>query len=295
MKKIKFNRNCTIRNKRVKRTLGQKIIDIINGVFKLTLVVMVVANTYGYYKITRANHEATLVRKVEVNADKINELENILSRQVASMDDLQFNPKKLFKANVVIFSTSDRGTAKGSGSIIRVDKDFTYVLTAAHVISESVVEVNNKGVLEYVNKESVDIIIKYGKNYKKKIRAQVQKVDYSIDVAVLKIFKNIDVTPIKIAQVEPEMGDVVWSLSNPGSFEGVINKGVFSSVKEDYSYVALAGFFGSSGGMTLNNKGEQIGVISTVAIARVSYSKSLTVYNGITRTKNLNDFLKGIL
>lgn len=291
MKNIKFEREAVIR--RAGKLGAFK--RVIAGVFKLAMVVMVVANTYGYYKITRANHEQILVRKVEVNADKINDLENGLLRQEATSDSLSYNPADLMEANVIIIAKSDRGSAKGSGSIIRVEKEYTYILTAAHVISEPVIEINDKGVLGYVNKESVDIMIKYGNGFKKKVRAQVQKVDYKLDVAVLKVLKKINVTPIKISQVEPQMGDVVWSLSNPGSFEGVINKGIFSSVEEDYSYVALAGFFGSSGGMCLNNKGEQIGVISTVAIARVSYSKSLTVYNGITRTGNLNNFLKGIV
>jgi len=284
MRKIEFS-----------KTAGKRKVSIVKAViktfFNTALIAMVAFNTYSYNKLVTASYAQVLVKKVQVNADMINKLENDLLRQGASIDSLSVNPKELMEANVMVFTD----VAKGSGSVIRVEKDYSYILTAAHVVSSTTYgRVNDR--LDAITVVDEDITIYYGKDYKEKVRAKVQKIDYDVDVAVLKVFKKLDITPIKIAKDEPELGEVVWSISNPGSHEGVINKGIFSDIEEDYSYVALGGFFGSSGGMCLNNDGEQIGVISTVVIARVSgFFPSLTVYNGITRTANLNKFLKGLV
>lgn len=293
MKRVQFKKSGDI-DRRVKRNKrkGDRLKLIVNILVYALIIGALTFNTLGLRQLTTANQDAILSRQVEINADMINNLENDVLRHGSLIGELTANPKDLMEANVMVFT----GKTKGSGSIIRVEKEYSYILTAAHVVSTTKVTRDKDNKLGRVTTVDEDITIHYGKDFKQKVRATVKKIDQDLDIAVLKVYRNLKVTPVAIANVEPELGDIVWSISNPGNHEAVINKGIFSDIEKDYAYVALGGFYGSSGGMCVNSKGEQIGVISTVVIARIGgFFPSLTIFNGITRTNNLNDFLKGLI
>lgn len=208
---------------------------------------------------------------------------------IEKVNILNYKPTELIQTSVIVTNPNGRG----SGSIIKVDERSTYILTAAHILYESEVKLLENGKLIMSGELSRNITVRFrNKNYK----ALPIKVNRDIDVAVIKIYKSLKVTPVKIAKHEPKFGDTVWAISNPDAQTNLVNKGVFSSVDGKWSLVSTAAFFGSSGGMVINTKGEQIGVISTVFITEIDgYFPSLTGYNGITRTKALNKFLKGVL
>lgn len=208
---------------------------------------------------------------------------------IKKVNELDFKPTKLIQASVIVTNPESRG----SGSIIKITKKSTYILTAAHVLYESKVKLLKNKELTMSVKLSRNITVKFrNKNYK----ALPIKVDRNIDVAVIKIYKSLKTTPVKIAKHEPKLGETVWAISNPDAQTNLVNKGVFSAIDGKWSIVSTGGFFGSSGGMVINTKGEQIGIISNVLTAEISgYFPTLTGYNGITRTKALNKFLKGIL
>ena len=230
---------------------------------------------------------------VGINNYQINKISGVYFDQsiIESIAALNYIPTELIEANVIVATKQ----SSGSGSIIKVDKNKTYILTAAHVIYGEKIVRNDKDKLERQGKLSRNITItSNGKKYK----ALTVKIDRDLDLAVLKIYKKLNVKPVKISKEEPKLGDVVWTVGNPGGLTNVVNSGVFSTVDKEqgHAFVSTAGFFGSSGGMVVNTKGEQFGVISTVAIAKVKgYFPSITIYNGITRTKDLNKFLKGVL
>jgi len=228
------------------------------------IIGLILHNTYSIYRMT-----PTYVNNIIYNnANIIRQLEQTVKRNKIIVNKLDYN------------------------SIIKVDKKATYILTAQHVIDErKIVQVGNT--LTTITIPSTDIMVTIkGKDY----TAFLIKEDKDLDIAVIKIYKKIKVTPIKIAKEEPDLGTTVWAVSNPGTRKNIINKGIFSSINKKSSIVSTAGFFGSSGGMVLNEKGEQIGVISTIIMTRVeAFFPNITVYNGITRTKELNKFLKDIL
>lgn len=262
MRKIEFEEP----NKK-KKSL-RKFLKVSSVIFYISITLLVLNNRYNYNKLIKEN--------------------NIVFTKV--INDV-YNPSELIEANVIV--STKKGS--GSGSIIRVEKKSTYILTAAHVVSDRKIERGVDGKLErnLVPSRNITVISK-----KVKAKALIMKIDYDLDVAVIKIFKKINVKPVVIAKEEPELGETVWSLSNPGGYSDIINKGIFSGIseEEDQSFVSIGGFFGSSGGMCLNDKGEQIGVISTVLIATIGrHFPSLTVYNGITRTADLNEFLEDVL
>jgi S1-C subfamily serine protease len=240
----------------------------------------------------------SIVNMIQENREEITDIRKESSRNAETIDDLAFTPTKMLKANVVVLSEFKEGPGGyGSGSVIKVTDKRSYILTAAHVVSNVKYVQSSKGLgksLKPVHTLPKTIQIVF--DGKEKYVAMLVKIDYTLDVAVLRILRSLDVEPVKIARMEPNVGDKVWAISNPNGTLGVVNTGIFSTPEREASIVSIAGFFGSSGGMCLNSEGEQIGVISTVVVAQINkFMPSLTVYNQITRTQALNDFLKDIL
>jgi len=244
----------------------------IKNIFKLLflsiLTIAVINNTYQYNSIRIAESK----------------------KKVIIIDYSEYIPTDIMQANVVI-STSE---GHGSGSIIKVTKDSTFILTAAHIVTkeEFVTNENNDTFLERIVHKDIKIILPN----KNKMKALVIKFDNPLDLAVLKVYRKLDIAPVKIAKTEPGLGETIWAISNPGSTYNLINKGIYSSKNENTGVVSVGGFFGSSGGMCLNKKGEQIGIIKTILFAQINnLIPSITIYNGITRTNDLNEFLKDVL
>lgn len=263
MKKIKFKDKRPLRAVPSYSSIGRALKTLSLIVLTSLVINNVYNSTYNYNKTIKEN------------------------KAVTKIQDNSYNPANLVSANVVIST----GKSGGSGSIIKVGDKTTYILTAAHVVSYKKLERDEKGKLKkkLVEARLITVIHKQGKS-----EALIVKINYKLDIALIKVFRKIDITPVKIAQEEPGLGETVWSISNPGNMKDIVNKGIFSGIDADQSIVSIAGFFGSSGGMVLNEEGEQIGVISTVLVARIGrHFPSLTVYNGITRTADLNEFLKG--
>ncbi len=234
-------------------------------IFFVAITSLVISNTYNYNQLMK-------------NKDVV----------FTQIKDSSYVPTDLIEANVIV----DTRKSAGTGSIIRVEDKATYVLTAAHVVSDRKIERNEKGRLEknLVPSKFITVIHKKGR-----AEALIVKIDYELDIAVIKIHKKINVKPVPIAKEEPELGETVWSISNPGMHKDIINRGIFNGINKDQSIVSIAGFYGSSGGMVVNEEGEQIGVISTVLIVNIGrHFPSLTGYNGITRTAELNKFLEGV-
>jgi S1-C subfamily serine protease len=266
--------------------------------FFAMITALVLCNTFNLNKQNNtviSADDKDVVQLIEMNEHRIKGLviDNIATSK--AIVNLHYTPADKMGANVLVLT--EKGG--GSGSVIKVEADKSYVLTAAHVVSSVVNGPDPKTLKEfkdptaiYSNSRKVSIAFSDKKEY----AAMIVKIDYENDMALLRIGERLDVTPIKIAKEEPKAGEVVWGISNPGGTFGIINNGIFSTPVEEASLVSIAGYFGSSGGMCLNNKGEQIGVISTVLTARLTrFTSSLTVYMGISRTADLNNFLKGII
>lgn len=236
--------------------------------FMILLTLLVINNTYKIHKRPEVYINKDIIEKVNA---------------------LDYKPIHLIDSSVTVHNIK----SKGSGSIIKIDKNSTYILTAAHVIYEQKIIRNINGKLEKINKLSKNITVK-SKN--KKYKAIIIKIDKELDIAVIKIFKKLKIEPVKIAKKEPEFGEIVWAIASPGEHSNILNKGIFSGIKKNYSFVSTANYFGSSGGMVVNTKGEQIGTISAIVTTTINrFFPNITVFNAITRTKDLNKFLKGIL
>jgi S1-C subfamily serine protease len=242
--------------------------QLLKGLFFILLTTLVINNTYKIHKQPN----------IYINNEVIDAVKN-----------LDYRPEELLNANVVV----QNNVGMGSGSVIKVDNTGTLILTVAHVIREKRYYVAKGSKLEWRGIVSKNIdVIHNGKKYK----AIPIKVSTELDLAVIKIYKKLDTVPVKIAKDAPKLGETVWAVSNPGGVPNIINKGVYNSEQKNNAIVSVGGYFGSSGGMVVNTSGEQIGVIQSVYITTISgFFPAISTYNGISKTKILKRFLKGVL
>lgn len=139
----------------------------------------------------------------------------------------------------------------GSGFII--DKE-GYIITCAHVISDP------------EDLETINVVLADKKEYK----AQIIAIDYSVDLALLKI-KADNLIPVNIGDSDKiASGDKVFVVGNPMGLEKSTSSGIVSAKDRYlgcYEYEALiqtdaAVNPGNSGGPLFNMQGEVIGITS---------------------------------
>lgn len=160
----------------------------------------------------------------------------------------------LMRANVYLESKR----TSGSGTVIKIDKDYIYILTARHVvehknkIADIEVEIPTDGgfILEKV--KDGDII-----------------VDDKMDLAMLRIkyVEKHQLIVLPLATKVCYIGDTVYAVGNPLGLRDVITKGIFSAYYPNQKSpmgISCGIVFGASGGAVVNNKGELVGVISQV-------------------------------
>jgi len=171
-----------------------------------------------------------------------------------------------------------------SGTLIDAERGF--ILTAHHCITNNYRTVTREKVSDdgKVTEEKIRVVVpgevhqKYFANSREiHSKSYVYKViasDANYDLALLKIDVKLPATPAKFACKEPERGDVVFAVGNPGVLlYSSVTQGIVSSV--DRSYLPLGiddqnderlvqispGIIGgNSGGSVYNEAVELIGV-----------------------------------
>jgi hypothetical protein len=93
---------------------------------------------------------------------------------------------------------------------------------------------------------------------------EVLDVDRRKDIALLKI-KAIDLRPLRVGSSgAAQIGDVVYSLSNPLGLDNTLSEGIISGIRQMDGYrllqITAPISHGSSGGPLFNAKGEVVGV-----------------------------------
>ena len=192
-----------------------------------------------------------LVRKNEQSKEDVNKFLN------------QFKgPDLNFIINGSVFVNDFMGM--GSGTIIKTTKRCTYVLTCAHVVAKFH-EFQEKGYM-------ITGALGYNKTGRNNditgmviYPYEILKYDEEVDLALLRIFevdKNLNV--IKIADNEPNKGDMIFTVGNPLGFIRTISKGILANKIEGFFICENVITYGNSGGGLYNQNGELIGVPSNV-------------------------------
>ena len=198
-------------------------------------------------------------------------------------------------------------TSSGSGTVIKKDNGFTYILTCYHVIEEKPIIIKEETELTII-KEAIDppeetqtnITVSYllrNENYEEignvRYIAEIVSYDEEKDLALLRIFtKDENLNIVSIAKEEPKIGDTVYSIGNPLSINRTLSKGILSTKEKDFYISDNTITFGNSGGGLFNNKGELIGVPSNVMVYIFQIPESSL---GLSRDLNtIKDFLEGV-
>jgi len=165
---------------------------------------------------------------------------------------------------VLVYSEfNDQLAGEGTGILMSLDdkKEYTYVITCAHVVNES-----NVSVMVQTNKGE-------------KFDAEKVGVDSKTDIAVLKIKTNKLECAVFGNSDNLQVGDTVYAIGNPGGTEffGSFTSGMVSAI--DRPVNSEIGYAmkciqhtapinsGNSGGALLNSYGQVIGINSSKIMA----------------------------
>ena len=191
----------------------------------------------------------------------INTLFLITNIILLSFNIFTTNNNKIFYKNInsiveIKAQSKEIGSSFGSGIIY---KDSGYILTNAHIISFFKDD-------KAVNFEDISIRFTKDNNYTK---AQIYKVDYKNDLAIIKIDNHLKYQAIKFSSKKVLYGDIVYAIGNTSNYGLGISKGVISIPRLIIKYenttrtviqVDLNISSGNSGGALLDNKGSLIGI-----------------------------------
>lgn len=127
-------------------------------------------------------------------------------------------------------------------------------------------------------------IIKISFDGDDRVLAQVQSRNPSLDIGFLTI-GNMNIPPVAIAEVEPQIGEQIAVIGAPEGWENVITVGYVSAIHQtpnklpepawnDLIFIDADIYEGSSGSMVINNQGEVIGVVMGI-IGKEAVDKSI--------------------
>lgn len=142
------------------------------------------------------------------------------------------------------------GLSVGSGFFISGDG---YIVTNNHVLADG---------------KGIEVTTDDGKVY----QAKVIGMDPQTDLALIKIFSQVDLSYVRFAKAEPRIGDWVLPIGNPFGLGGTVTAGIVSGRGRDIGGGPYSDFIqidapvnkGNSGGPTFSVKGEVIGVNTAI-------------------------------
>jgi len=148
------------------------------------------------------------------------------------------------KALVTVTTTSED---YGSGVVVFEDERHSWVLTCAHVVSKGRVIVKDRS----------------GKSY----RGTVKKVNAKNDLCLIKLSTRI-YAKLELAKNEPQLFDEVFVCGTPPGYR-IASKATFCGSDKDcggdYCITGGVTMPGCSGGAVINDDGDLVGLITTVA------------------------------
>lgn len=150
------------------------------------------------------------------------------------------------------------GKVGGVGTIVCVDEDYLYVLTAKHVIKRrgkiavEVIDINgNATIIRNISKKNISF-------------------HKTVDLGLLKVPNpGGRFGVMRLAKTPALIGDEIYTIGHPCNIFYAVNKGIvssyikktFSNIKEEYMVISAPSFSGNSGGAIVNKRNELVGVV----------------------------------
>ena len=197
---------------------------------------------------------------------------------------------KLLPAVVSVSVKSVKGVSTGSGSIIRSEANFSYILTNSHVIAEA------------LTGGTITVEFEDGST----IPGSVVGHDNAYDLAVVKVFKG-NLPTVRLGDSSGiAIGDVVVAVGSPLGLSGTVTSGIISALNRpvttggsgseafiDALQTDAAVNPGNSGGPLVNAQAQVIGVNSAIATLSSGSSQSGSIGLGfaipINQAKRVSD------
>jgi S1-C subfamily serine protease len=174
----------------------------------------------------------------------------------------------------------------GTGSIIKIDEEYTYILTNAHVSGQG---------LEPV--EEIILTVKdeiYGK-----VKAELVKQSDKVDLAIIKVKGKLSSKQEIKKYGEVKQQDKIYSCGHYLGMEYIYTEGSAAgyTTEDRFDSVSLIGnlpsAFGCSGSAVVNQEGELVGVI--YAIFNVGYGSVDTAKAIIVKVEDVKEFVENII
>ncbi len=169
----------------------------------------------------------------------------------------------------------------GSGVIFHNTNDEYYVLTNAHVVHLS----DDYHHRYYIDDSS-------GNSY----QGSLFLISKEFDLAILKFESQKTYIPIAFSNINPEIGEIVFSIGSPSGQANIITAGKILQYKNieqvDYEILLHDALVkpGSSGSMLINQKFEIVG-INTWGFEKSTKSAEEFVYGGATPIEKILEFI----
>lgn len=205
---------------------------------------------------------------IETGLEKMQQNVNILFRDLSNNIEKKPSFEKLQKANIRI----KIGNCGGSGTIIKIDEKYFYILTAKHVAETNEV-MTIEIPLKDKNYTEEDYFIKHYEKGNKYITVPAKErflhKDYDVALVRIPIVLDNDISSLSVSQIVPLIGDTIYIIGNPIHMKDNISKGIYSSDKvyDGVEMMVVSGgvIFGNSGGAVTNAEGDLLGVVSAVS------------------------------
>jgi len=174
----------------------------------------------------------------------------------------------------------------GTGSIVKIDEEYTYILTNAHVSGQG---------LEPV--EEIILTVKdeiYGK-----VKAELVKQSDKVDLAIIKVKGKLSSKQEIKKYGEVKQQDKIYSCGHYLGMEYIYTEGSAAgyTTEDRFDSVSLIGnlpsAFGCSGSAVVNQEGELVGVI--YAIFNVGYGSVDTAKAIIVKVEDVKEFVENII
>ena len=193
---------------------------------------------------------------------------------VYAQKQIDLKASELYKQNVDAILYIETQDSSGSGVIVQPDGTF---VTCFHVIA---------------NADYITVKMNDGSYYNVNGFRYINPLE---DIAILTLDTKRKFKPIKIEPLNYlEIGEKIYTISNPQGMQFVFSDGMLNQYNEDYIQFSAPISPGSSGGALLNKRGELIGIVDAYIKLEGSQNMNLAVPNKYWKYKLGNEKIVNI-
>lgn len=203
---------------------------------KKVLIFIICLCLYGCQSIDEDALRSEIISEIESNqSPDIFEINDYMKELTTSIQSYSVS---------VINTLADDQTVYGSGVIFRKDSTTYYILTNEHVVRYN------------------DLLEVFLPNANQYTTAVVIKEDAELDLAILEIHSQLELSVCEVVSQTISEGEMVFAVGTPMELEyaNTVTQGIISNIYEDVLQHDAAINSGSSGGPLFNIYGELIGL-----------------------------------